>query len=1061
MVSCMNSEGAVENYPLFAFLCIKSSPEDHSTRSVEALRILLRNVSLKGLMELESLDFQPCIAALVCENLAAALFESRSAFALESLMSRSGLDYFTREQSLRALIKNTQHAFERVDQWLLKPLRQIECRIGENWKSVSRISRKDKFECLFKDSAAVTRQFERVKQNMHNIVDGSYAAVSISVFADLLNQLEAMPDSCIDVPLLGRALMGVKHLDTVRCYMVEPCFSCFECQLVSIAFQCSNGIKEEKHFLRILMSSLKQLKIDRVPIGGKFEFIVSNCSTVFIEETVSISDSSHRARPISPDFVRWCDLSLSEGPGEVHPEPLYDVQVELRPAVTQRISVGGYQPSTVTSSGCIVGQRVTMNISFCLPKPITFPVRIHVVLDDAFEYGSDRRSQVVTFLPLKKTSRYRIKDVVTDKGRYRLMDVLFNTDGERYEGRITLSFEAKNPSGERLDCGACFVYLKVDDTFCDAISLEDDPALYTDFAVRAPVANPTLACLACGVAQTPAIHNMPITHCEMLVSKARLGEASVDIMLTFQCSVKVLVFNSASDRQQAVVEIVLPNSWPPFPEPAVRRTVKFSCVDADGEGVDIHADHCEVEHSKIVIRLSAGESRQGRPTVFLNENCKCCFIIKGVALPQAPVQMTNALEKMKECSTKLATGVQSESDYEQLKKDSDDAASVLGFFKESLSSGCVVTIKDANGSIVMTCRELPISPLLTEGEFATVIDRKTLEASEYKSIHDETRGVTCLNEFEFGRLVMDFNQAFVAHKCGGDESIIKRHQTAVKKFNSDINDALFDKRTENLLKSFLRQPKNAHVDAAQDHRAFKIYAMAAQLWTSAIKLELDHQNFRFYEIVNRYTLSADNGELLRMGMLLIKAINRNIVRQDANDVRAAAAANVAAAAFGGGGNGAAPAVGGNSPIALPKKVSAKPVEHSLYYRGGSLPFELAGFFFPGKVFRFPAFLATSCQEKVAIDFAVKVKNDNERVKWKISAPADCLHFKALQENSLLPHEEEFLFPPYSAFRVISNRREEIEHPSSEVPLPCRIICLEALADNKAQEATGVPTAPRY
>ena len=86
--------------------------------------------------------------------------------------------------------------------------------------------------------------------------------------------------------------------------------------------------------------------------------------------------------------------------------------------------------------------------------------------------------------------------------------------------------------------------------------------------------------------------------------------------------------------------------------------------------------------------------------------------------------------------------------------------------------------------------------------------------------------------------------------------------------------------------------------------------------------------------MNRYTLSADNGELLRMGMLLIKAINRNIVRQDANDVRAAAAA------FGGGGNGAAPAVDGNSPIALPKKVSAKPVEHSLYYRGGSLPFEL-------------------------------------------------------------------------------------------------------------------------
>ena len=88
-------------------------------------------------------------------------------------------------------------------------------------------------------------------------------------------------------------------------------------------------------------------------------------------------------------------------------------------------------------------------------------------------------------------------------------------------------------------------------------------------------------------------------------------------------------------------------------------------------------------------------------------------------------------------------------------------------------------------------------------------------------------------------------------------------------------------------------------------------------------------------------------------------------------------------------------------------------------------------------------------------------NAEERTLWKISAPRDCLHFKALQDYALLPHEEEFLFPPYSAFRVTSNRREAIPHSSSMKTLHLRIICLEALADNQAHEAQNVPTAPRY
>ena len=71
-----------------------------------------------------------------------------------------------------------------------------------------------------------------------------------------------------------------------------------------------------------------------------------------------------------------------------------------------------------------------------------------------------------------------------------------------------------------------------------------------------------------------------------------------------------------------------------------------------------------------------------------------------------------------------------------------------------------------------------------------------------------------------------------------------------------------------------------------------------------------------------------------------------------------------------------------------------------------------------------------------------------------------MHFKALRENALLPHEEEFLFPPYSAFKVKSNRMEQLEYRGQIVQL--RIICLEALSDNKMDKrAQNVPTAPRY
>ncbi len=70
-------------------------------------------------------------------------------------------------------------------------------------------------------------------------------------------------------------------------------------------------------------------------------------------------------------------------------------------------------------------------------------------------------------------------------------------------------------------------------------------------------------------------------------------------------------------------------------------------------------------------------------------------------------------------------------------------------------------------------------------------------------------------------------------------------------------------------------------------------------------------------------------------------------------------------------------------------------------------------------------------------------------------PSDCKHAKILKD-SLVMHEKEFLFLPYSTFIVKSNRRETIQRS-----LHLRVICLEALADNQLPEAHNVPSAPRY
>jgi hypothetical protein len=60
--------------------------------------------------------------------------------------------------------------------------------------------------------------------------------------------------------------------------------------------------------------------------------------------------------------------------------------------------------------------------------------------------------------------------------------------------------------------------------------------------------------------------------------------------------------------------------------------------------------------------------------------------------------------------------------------------------------------------------------------------------------------------------------------------------------------------------------------------------------------------------------------------------------------------------------------------------------------------------------------------------------------------------------NLSPVEKEFLFPPYSAFKVESNRIEQVEYRGQSLQM--RIICLEILLDNTDMRLQNVPTAPR-
>ncbi|CAF1553904.1 unnamed protein product [Rotaria sp. Silwood1] len=86
-----------------------------------------------------------------------------------------------------------------------------------------------------------------------------------------------------------------------------------------------------------------------------------------------------------------------------------------------------------------------------------------------------------------------------------------------------------------------------------------------------------------------------------------------------------------------------------------------------------------------------------------------------------------------------------------------------------------------------------------------------------------------------------------------------------------------------------------------------------------------------------------------------------------------------------------------------------PDESCVVYRGMELDEDQLDYFIPEKVFRFPGFTSTSTIKSVAKGFG--------NTLFKIRLFSDCPQVRNIGDISYFPMEEEWLFVPYSRFKV--------------------------------------------
>ena len=104
-------------------------------------------------------------------------------------------------------------------------------------------------------------------------------------------------------------------------------------------------------------------------------------------------------------------------------------------------------------------------------------------------------------------------------------------------------------------------------------------------------------------------------------------------------------------------------------------------------------------------------------------------------------------------------------------------------------------------------------------------------------------------------------------------------------------------------------------------------------------------------------------------------------------------------------------------VSMPPRPPFPP--NDVCFRGGGFDESFRDFFAPGRQFRQPAFLATSFSEQVARRFISRSPMAT-KILWRVRIDAQhkCRHVN-LVRNTNVPGEDEYLFAPYSAFKVVN------------------------------------------
>ncbi len=153
-------------------------------------------------------------------------------------------------------------------------------------------------------------------------------------------------------------------------------------------------------------------------------------------------------------------------------------------------------------------------------------------------------------------------------------------------------------------------------------------------------------------------------------------------------------------------------------------------------------------------------------------------------------------------------------------------------------------------------------------------------------------------------------------------------------------------------------------------------------------------------------------------------------------------------------------------LCVVRKSPLKPLEIAVKgecFRGTTMPPEHVSFFSRGKMFRVPGFLATSVSELVAYTFASKLPLSGAPLRSVVFCVkldprgATDVQYRCMQvnliERSANPYEQEFLFAPYSTFKVIDVTIDS----TGAKPI---LITLEAALDN-LKEPEDLPLATWY